>query len=173
MSFATRIGAARIAVVFLMVLLGIGSLAGCSTNDANGSQSDTQLGQLTDVPLPAGYSLNHSDTFILGEGDHWSGRLAYSINSSADDMFNFIRQQMPAMGWHEVSVYRAPVSVLTYTRGNRVATVRISSGTFYGSNVEMVVAPETGNAAFGGQQGALQPPPPPGPNRAVTVQPLK
>ncbi len=164
MSLATRIAAALLVVLF--------GLTGCSTNDAGGKQTDTQLTQLTDVPLPAGYSLDHSDTFLLGEGDQWSGRLVYKINSSADEMFNFIRRQMPVLGWKEVSVYRAPISVLTFTRGNRVATIRISRGTFYGATVDMVVAPSTaGGGAM--QSGDLQPPPPPGPNRGVEVQPLK
>lgn len=173
MAFATRIAVVVVAAVL--------SLTGCSTHDA-GQQVDTKMAQLTDIPLPAGYDVDHGQTFVLGEGDQWSGKLVYGINSSADDMFAFIRSRMPNLGWKEVSVYRAPVSVMTYTRANRVATIRISRGMIYGSKVETVVSPTTNgpgsmsapvNSGAGLRADELQPPPPPGPNRDVSVQPMK
>ena len=100
------------------------------------------------IPLPDGYSVDGGETVVLGEGDRWNGRLVYTINSSATDMFEFYRRQMPQHNWTEVSLVRADTSVLTFaSQGtNRLANVNIKSRRFppWGSIVSVVVAPTGG-----------------------------
>ena len=169
-------------------LLAVGAVAAlllfgaCSTHDADDAQTDNKLAQVTDVPLPSGYSVDHSDTLIFGEGERLGGRLAYTINSSPDDMFEFFRREMPKAGWTEISIFRGPTSVMTYSRGSRVATIQVTGRTLFGSRVEMVIAPATGPADAPQQSGNLRPddmqptpvaPSPPRTDRDVTAQPLK
>ncbi|HEX6957473.1 MAG TPA: hypothetical protein VF194_05750 [Ferrovibrio sp.] len=103
--------------------------------------------QISGIALPEGYSLDANRTIILGEGDRWIGRLSYSVNSSADSMFDFIRQEMVNHGWTEVAVVRAETSQLTYLSGagDRVASILITRSTLYGSKVDMTVSPATGS----------------------------
>lgn len=160
-------------------VLAVLALGACNNGDDGGTAHKLQ--NLSDVPLPRGYSLDSKETIIFGEADRWTGKIVYGINSNADDMLDYLRREMPTLGWQEVSVFRANTSVMTFQRQGRVATIQIFRGRVYGSNVEMVVAPQTGASvapAAGAPAGRLRadelpPPPPKSPNRAVAIEPLK
>lgn len=133
----------------------LASLAGCSSvwnSSASQSSDGGKAGsgpptQIAGVALPEGYSLDSNRTIVLGEGDRWIGRLSYSVNSSSDAMFDFVRREMANYGWTEVAVVRAETSQLTFlsSGGDRVASVLITRSTLYGSKVDMTVAPSTGS----------------------------
>lgn len=120
-------------------------LSGSSTKNTEAS-ARTAPPQISGIALPEGYSLDTNRTIILGEGERWIGRLSYSINSSANDMFDFVRREMNNYGWVEVSVVRSEISQLTYmsSGGDRVASILISAASLYGSKVELTVSPAAG-----------------------------
>lgn len=109
--------------------------------DAPSTQGRSALDQVADVPVPADSSVDLDRSIILGDRDNWSGRLAISSSHSANEMFDFYRQQMPRFGWTELSVVRAANSVLTFMRENRVATVQIVGARLDGARIEFIVAP--------------------------------
>jgi hypothetical protein len=167
----------RLAAGLLAALLLLGGCSWFGHGDGDSTATaQNKLAQVTDVPLPSGYSVDNSNTIIFGEGERLSGRLVYSINSGPDEMFDFFRREMPKLGWAEISVFRAKTSVMTYSRGSRVTTIQVSPRTLYGSNVEMVIAPTT-NGGASSTSGTLRPddmqPMAPANNRDVTSQPLK
>jgi len=139
----------------LVLAMALTGLAGCSSvwNSSASQTTDTgKMGsgpptQIAGVALPEGYSLDANRTIVLGEGDRWIGRLSYSVNSSSDAMFDFVRREMANYGWTEVAVVRAETSQLTFlsSAGDRVASVLITRSTLYGSKVDMTVAPSTGS----------------------------
>jgi len=49
---------------------------------------------------------------------------------------------MPNFGWSKVTVVRADISVLVYDRENRVATIKLTGGSFSGSVVDITVSPK-------------------------------
>lgn len=53
----------------------------------------------------------------------------------------FYQQQMPAFGWEPVMSAASDVSVLTYTRGDRAATVQIERSNVWGSTALVAVGP--------------------------------
>jgi len=131
-------------------------LAGCQGRSLTGgsttaADTSTRSGppQVAGIALPDGYSLDTGRTIILGEGDRWIGRLSYSINSSANDMFDFVRREMLNYGWSEIAVVRSEISQLTYmsSAGDRVASVLITPSSLYGSKVDMTVSPAAGGAS--------------------------
>ena len=142
----------------------LASVAGCSSvwnSSANPSSDSNKAGsgpptQIAGVALPEGYSLDSNRTIVLGEGDRWIGRLSYSIGSSADSMFDFIRREMANYGWTEVAVVRAETSQLTFLSqgGDRVASILITRSTLYGSKIDMTVAPSTGSTITSGPRQA-------------------
>ncbi|MBX3456439.1 hypothetical protein [Ferrovibrio sp.] len=141
--------ASLVAVLALSVL----ALAGCQSAQLGGgntkapdSSSRSAPPQISGIALPEGYSLDTNRTIILGEGERWIGRLSYSINSSANDMFDFIRREMLNHGWVEVSVVRSEISHLTYmsAQGDRVASILVNAASLYGSRVELTVSPAAG-----------------------------
>ena len=141
----TRHGALRHVGGFL-VTLALAAAVGACAGGWSGSAGDApQSPPYAGIPLPDGHSIDGGETVVLGEGDRWSGRLVYTINSSPTDMFDFYRRQMPVHAWTEVSLVRAEISVLTFaSQGtNRLANVNIRSRKFppWGSIVSVVVAP--------------------------------
>lgn len=119
------------------------------------------LRQFTDIPVPVNAVLNKDATMVFGSGDQWIGRLVFSTGTDSFDLFQQYRQKFPQFGWEEVTSLRSKVSIITYTRGSRVATVQIEPSTLFGSRVEISMSPR-GNggtkatvpsAATGGQRG--------------------
>jgi hypothetical protein len=69
-------------------------------------------------------------------------------------LFDFYKAQMPTFNWQEISSIRAAISVLTWQRGDRIATIQIDDTTL-GAEVILTIGPVTGSSAAS--------PPPPGP----------
>lgn len=136
------------------------AVTGCANNQLTSGGGGTRADnasraappQIAGIALPDGYNLDTNRTIILGEGDRWIGRLSYSINSSSDDMFDFMRREMLNYGWTEVAVVRSEISQLTYlsAAGDRVASILISKQSLYGAKVDMTVSPAAGAASGAG-----------------------
>ena len=95
-----------------------------------------------DMPLPNGFEFDMQRTLVFGSNDTWFGRMVVLIAFGANEMFDFYKQELPRFGWQEVTSIRAPISVLTYTRGERVATIQVQSRTLGGSEVLVTVSPK-------------------------------
>jgi len=145
-------------------------LAGCApppggAADASGTSAPADS-QHVEIPvagtaLPAGYHVDSVRSLILGEGESWTGRLVYSATGSADDVFEFLRREMPKFGWAETYAVRSEVNLLGFASAptGRVATIRIERGSMLDStHVDMIVSP---TAASKPPPGRAKPPPPP------------
>jgi len=100
--------------------------------------------------LPAGYRIDTSHSLILGDGNAWTGRLAYTAGGTADDVFDFLRREMPKFGWTETYAVRSEVDLLGFSSEPtaRVANIRIERGSVLDSTrVEMIVSPATSGKA--------------------------
>jgi len=101
---------------------------------------------VTGTALPAGYRIDTVHSLILGEGEAWTGRLVYSAAGSADDVFEFLRREMPKFGWTEIYAVRSEVNLLGFASepSGRIANVRIERGSVLDSTrVDMIVSPAT------------------------------
>lgn len=119
--------------------------------------------QFPAIPTPAGSKLVVDRTLALGSGDSWIGQLVINTTYSTFAIFNFLRQRMPEFGWSEVTSVRAQVSVLTYSRHGRVASIQIQSRTVNGSEILVTVSPAEGPGSSGA------PAPAPAPARPAPV----
>src|SRR3546814_20301092 len=63
------------------------------------------------------------------------------VSLSPGNAFAYYQNQMPPFEWEPVTSIRSGISVLTFTRGPRVATVQIEDRTFGGSLVPVTNAP--------------------------------
>jgi hypothetical protein len=172
---------------FALVIASSLVLAACNAMgpDRGGSSSAPSPSQVSGIALPVGHTIVTGDTLVVGEGDRWTGRYTYNLNSSTADMVDFYRRDMPALGWNEVAVARGETSLLTYASPatGRLATVQIAPRTLFGSRVTLTVSPMSGAAGAASQtvpQASVplrpevqQPPPPPAPREAITSQPLR
>lgn len=80
-------------------------------------------------------------SLVLGARDDWIGRLSMNTSGSTSDSYDFFLREMPKFRWQEITTVRSEVSVLTYSRESRVATIQIRSKTLGGSAIDITVSP--------------------------------
>jgi hypothetical protein len=134
------------------VLLGL--LAGCSwfssstpiaPSSRGGATLDkAQAKEFTDIPIPGGARMDLDRTMILGPRDSWIGRLVFTSVATPNDLFEFYNRELPRFGWTGITAVRASTSVLSFQRGERIATVQISRTTLGGSEVLLTISPRGG-----------------------------
>ncbi len=106
------------------------------------TSADAAYGHFTDIPIPARAEMDLERSLILGSTDEWLGRVVLGTAETVPEVFDFYRREMPSFGWGEITVVRAEVSVLTYDRTGRVATVQIQKSTLGGADVSITVSPK-------------------------------
>lgn len=118
---------------------GSGSTSGTST----GSSARTAVGfaQFPDIAVPAGAKMDVERSLVLGARDDWIGRLSMNTSGSTSGSYDFFLREMPKFGWQEITTVRSEVSVLTYSRSGRIATIQIRKKTLGGSAVDITVSP--------------------------------
>jgi hypothetical protein len=103
--------------------------------------------QLTgDVPLPPGAVIKQQDTLVMGTGNSWTGRINLTVSGDPQAVFTYFRDSMPGAGWTMTSSSFSKLSLLTFTKGERVANVQMQSGGFGNNEVLIMVSPVTRNA---------------------------
>lgn len=130
-----------------LLFLGLGACVHQSSGISGKSEgADGQpvpsFSQFSDIPVPTGSTMDVDRTLLLGSNDAWIGRMVLSNRKGASETFDFYKAEMPGFGWQEVTSVRAATSVLTYKRGERVATIQIEKNTLMGSTVFFTVSPQ-------------------------------
>ncbi len=132
-----------------MILLGL-VLAACmgdSVEVSSRPREDAQgklipsFSQFPDIPIPPESKMLLDESLIFGRDDRWTGRLALEISISVSAAFEFFQREMPDKQWIELTALRSDVSLLTFSRMDRVATVTIESEPLFGSHVMITVSP--------------------------------
>lgn len=154
MAILSRSSAAVVSLVCL-------ALAACSQsmtlapNKADGVlPGEATFAQFKDIPIPSGASMNMERSFIFGAQDSWIGRMVLTTSGDPGAAFDFYKNNAPQFGWEEVTTVRSLVSVLTYTRGERVLTIQIQGRTIMGSEIDLTVSPRGAPGAGVGPMGS-------------------
>lgn len=147
----------RPAAAFIALVAGL-SLAGCASQPATKAgqgAADSTTGtstaaaveqakvlQITDIPLPRDAKVNGDASLVIGTNDRWLGRVVLRTGMNAVETYNHFFLGMPRSGWNLLSAVQGKVSILTYTSGERVATVQVEGGAIGGgAGVTIVVSP--------------------------------
>lgn len=144
----------RITSIELAALLALGALglAACAPEPvgakAGGTQQATARG-ISDIPMPSGADQEVDESLVLGSLDRWTGRLVLTSGLSPADAFAFYRDRMPNFGWEPLASIQSDVSVLSFARAERVATIQIERRDFLfgGSRIAITMAPRQGEGA--------------------------
>lgn len=137
----------RTVVIGALLVVGACSQKMAVTPPASGGTSGSGNGPVEgfttfpDMPMPVGGEIDVERTLIFGTGDAWFGRMVLNTSHNTGDMFTFYREGLPGFGWKEITSVRAAVSVLTYVREDRVATIQIQARTIRGAEVTITVSP--------------------------------
>jgi hypothetical protein len=136
-----------------LALAACSSMPGSSSSSSSSSTSSSAKASsayqpVSDVPIPAGTKINTDKSVILGQGDKWFGRMVLVTDRPSTQAYTYYQEQMPTFGWEQVTAVQGKTSILTFTRGERAATLEINPGTLSGSEVAITVSPrQTGSAA--------------------------
>lgn len=118
------------------------ALASVACSSMGGDSTVTEAKQLSgDVPLPPGTVIKQQDTLAMGAGSSWTGRLNLAISGEPQAVFTYFRDSLPGAGWTLTSSSFSKLSLLTFTKGERVANVQMQSSNFGGNEVLITVAP--------------------------------
>ena len=118
-----------------------------ATGASGPSATRVSFARFPDLPLPSEAEINLDRTLVFGGDDTWIGRLVINASGDPNTMFDFFKQKLGGYGWQEITSVRAAVSVLTYTREERVATIQIQGRTLRGSEVTITVSPRGAQVA--------------------------
>ena len=128
--------------LLLMACTKDGDISGAPAARANpGQDSQPSFAQFPDIPIPAEADMDIDRTLVLGGGERWLGRVILLSGNSANAMFNFYKRKMAEHGWQEITSVRSSISVLTFSRSDRIATIQIQNRTLRGAEVRITVSP--------------------------------
>jgi len=133
-----------IAAIFAATAL----LGACAQNEPlSATQSNTAPGATTeafrpvsDVPIPKDAALDAERSLILSGQDEWTGRLVMVTSVSATEAYAFYKSQMPLFDWTPIMSVQSGISVLTFSRRERAATVQIERRALGGTVITVTVA---------------------------------
>lgn len=137
---------------------GIQPTSAPSADGQSGATNRPALAQFNDIFVPPGSKIYVENTLVFGT-DPWYGRLVLGASQDMNTVFDLYRRDMPGLGWQEVTSIRAPISILTYLRDNRVMTVQLQRTTLGGSEITLTSSPrETGKVGGGAAPAPSYPP---------------
>lgn len=129
---------------YLLVLIAALVTVACASTPMGSDSTVTEATskQLSgDVPLPPGAVIKQQDTLVMGAGSTWTGRLNLTVSGDSQALFTYFRDSLPGAGWTLTSSSYSKLSLLTFTKGERVANVQMQSTSFGGNEVLITVAP--------------------------------
>ncbi|HEY4635692.1 MAG TPA: hypothetical protein VIG92_03945 [Rhodospirillales bacterium] len=115
-------------------------VAGQAAGKAPSQSGKTVPSSFNDLPIPQGAKLNVDKTLVVGT-QTWYGQLMLETSHSADSMYDFYSRELANFGWRRIAAVRAPTSILTYDRENRVLAIAIQPARVYGSEITITVSP--------------------------------
>jgi hypothetical protein len=120
---------------------------GCTTMGNVQTSSDNTVTEATakqiagDVPLPQGTVIRQQDSLVMGSGTAWTGRLSVTVTGEPPQVFAWFRDGLPGAGWTLTSSSFSKLSLLTFTKADRIATLQMQAGSFGANDVLITVAP--------------------------------
>jgi uncharacterized lipoprotein YajG len=94
-----------------------------------------------DIPIAANDAVDLENSLLLNTGANWIGRAVLKSVQDVDTAFAYYQSNMATLGWVSVTSVQSKVSVLTFEKGARVATVQIKESGRRASYITVTVSP--------------------------------
>lgn len=117
---------------------------GATTVTAASAAKESKLLQLGDFTLPANSKLDDTNTLVVGTDTRWVGRVVLRTTLPPVDTYNHFFRTLNGSGWNLITALQGKTSGLTFSRGERVATVMIEGSALSGTLVTILVTPREG-----------------------------
>lgn len=131
-------------------------LAGCAMSETMGGRGEGAEGtlppsfaQFNDIPIPEKAMMDLKQSLLLGGESTWIGRLVFTAPYTQNSLFDFYMSEMPKFGWSEITVVRSKISVLSFRRDTRIATIQLESDIVSGTVVSFTVSPRSEKKSAG------------------------
>jgi hypothetical protein len=134
-------------IKYLLVLITALTSVACANMGGSAVGGDSTVTEATskqlsgDVPLPPGAVIKQQDTLVMSAASTWLGRISLSVAGEPQAVFTYFKDGMPASGWTLTSSSFSKTSLLTFTKGDRVANIQMQGTNFGGNDVLITVAP--------------------------------
>ena len=135
----------------MIVGVSFGLLAACAApvtqipGGAEGQTLNANDPQVTnsyaDIPIPLDDVLVVSESLLLNTGEQWIGRAVFRSKLNTTQAFDYFHQHMSTYGWISITSVQSEVSILSFEKANRVATVQIKKRTVSGAEIKVTVTP--------------------------------
>ena len=132
------------------IILGLAFLSACTmpstimptTNDeVLDGNSSVVTNSYADIPISVNDQLVVEKSLLLNTGEQWIGRAVLKSKLNIVQAFEYYMINMPTYGWISITAVQSDISVLTYEKASRVATIQIEQGTLRGSQISVTVSP--------------------------------
>jgi hypothetical protein len=134
-------------IKYLLVLLTALATVACTNMGGTVVGTDSTVTEATskqlsgDVTLPPGAVVKQQDTLVMSAANSWLGRISLNVSGEPQAVFTYFRDTMPTTGWVLTSSSFSKTSLLTFTKGDRVANIQMQGTNFGGNDVLITVAP--------------------------------
>lgn len=130
------------------LVAGILMLAGCAGSPSKDAVSATDgndaifvPNSFADIPIAADDAVDVQNSLLLNTGVNWIGRAVLKSKQDVDSAFAYYQLNMVTLGWVSITSVQSKVSVLTFEKGSRVATVQIEGTGRRTSYITVTVSP--------------------------------
>lgn len=81
-----------------------------------------------DVLLPRELTINKEDSFVFSTPNMTAGVLSLSGRVEVNSLITFFENKMPADGWHMISAFKAPHTMMLFKKQTRWCVISITEG---------------------------------------------
>ncbi len=128
---------------------GSGSASGAPASDASGAPvASTYVGEFTDIPIPREMQeVGKYTAIVLNQDGTKAGTQVFEGNVELQSLMNAMLYNMSKQGWTPRGVFRGQRSALVFEKGNSLALVTATEGTF-NTEMELWVAKKISDGAI-------------------------
>ena len=104
-------------------------------------ENNTQLSQITDIPIPEDSIIDLEKTLIVGEKSDWMGRVSLISKKKVDDIYNFFLNEMIKFSYEKKSSTKSDTSTLIFENNKKAIFIKISELNLRKTYIEITATP--------------------------------
>ena len=131
-------------VVCFYILTGCSAPASTMSSEGeyeDGGAATVVANSFADIPIAADDAIDVEKSLLINSGDYWLGRAVLRSSLDSNGAFEYYQSNMAQYGWISITSVQSKVSVLSFEKASRVATVQIDGAGMRGSYIMITVSP--------------------------------
>jgi hypothetical protein len=99
-------------------------------------------GRFSDVPIPRGFKLDRSKTFVYEAGEIKAGSLFYEGAADLDEIISFYRTEMPQFQWKLMSIFETNDATLYFEKPGWFCRIQIQPAKYRKTAIFVSLGPK-------------------------------